>query len=165
MKTKKRTKVSRMSGKGMGTHGSGARKNKKKSGHKGGVGMAGSGKRADHKKTLVQKMYGHKYFGKQGFTRGKNMRDIRQRINLKEIIANLAKYGKKTKDGWEISIQKYKILGVGDVKEKLIITCLEISKSAREKIEKAGGKVIVKEIKIAKTPLVQYTKKKKEGKK
>jgi large subunit ribosomal protein L15 len=161
MKTNKRSKVSRMSGKGMGTHGSGARKNKRKSGNKGGTGLAGTGKRADHKKTMVQKLYGHKYFGKQGVTRGMNARDTRQRINLKDITLNLEKYGKKKGDSWELDLKKHKILGIGEVKEKLIIDCLEISKSAREKIEKAGGKVIVKEIKKAETPLVQHVKVKK----
>jgi len=57
-----------MHGRKMGTHGGGARKKKKKSGSKGGVGMAGSGKRADQKKTLIIKKDGNKYFGKQGVT-------------------------------------------------------------------------------------------------
>ena len=56
MRTKKTKKVKGQRGLGMGTHGSGARKNKRKSGNKGGCGMSGSGKRADHKKTLVQKL-------------------------------------------------------------------------------------------------------------
>ena len=55
MRTKTRKKSSRMHGKGMGTHGGGARKKRKGSGHRGGKGMSGSGKRADHKKTLVTK--------------------------------------------------------------------------------------------------------------
>ena len=49
----------------MGTHGTGARKKAKGTGHRGGKGMSGSGKRADHKKTLITKLYGHKYFGKR----------------------------------------------------------------------------------------------------
>ncbi len=44
MKTHKRKKSSRMHGKGMGTHGGGARVKRKKSGHRGGKGMSGSGK-------------------------------------------------------------------------------------------------------------------------
>jgi large subunit ribosomal protein L15 len=161
MKIKKRKKYSRMHGHGMGTAGTGARKNKRKSGNKGGGGMSGSGKRADHKKTLVNKMYGHNYFGKQGITSRKTKRDVRQRINLKELIFNVTKFGKKTKDGWEISLPKYKILGTGEVKEKLIINCLEASASAIEKVEKAGGKIIVKQIKVMETPFVEHTKKKK----
>jgi len=155
MKIKKRTKESRMSGKGMGTHGTGSRKNKRKSGHKGGVGMAGSGKRADHKKTLVQKKYGHNYFGKKGITRGNNKRDIRQRINIREILSNIEKYGKKSKEGWEISLPNYKILGVGEVREKLILTCLEASNSAIEKVEKEGGKIIFSRKKIKESSTTQ----------
>lgn len=140
-KTHKRTKCSRMHGHGMGTHGTGCRKNKRKSGQQGGVGMSGSGKRADQKKTLVLKLYGNKYFGKQGITSKGTARDKRQRINIKDLISNIEKYGKKTKEGWEISLPKYKILGDGEVKEKLKIKCLEASQSAIEKIEKAGGSI------------------------
>ena len=138
-KTHKRKKSSR--DKGSKTVRYGARKKHKKSGHKGGVGMAGSGKRADQKKTLVLKLYGNKYFGKQGITSKGTKRDIRQRINLKDLILNIEKYGKKTKDTWEINIPKYKILGDGEVKEKLNIKCLEASQSAIEKVKRAGGKI------------------------
>ncbi len=142
-KTHKRKKVSRMHGRKMGTHGWGARKKHKKSGHRGGTGMAGTGKRGDSKTTLVTKLYGHTYFGKQGITSRKTQKDNRQRINLQQITKNIEKYGKKTAKGWEINLKKYKILGTGDVKEKLIITALEASESAINKIEKAGGQVIL----------------------
>jgi large subunit ribosomal protein L15 len=158
----KRKKGSRMHGKGMGTHGSGARKNKRKSGHKGGIGMSGTGKRADHKKTLVLKLYGNDYFGKQGITSRGTKRDTRQRINVGEISSNLEKFGKKTAEGFEVSLKKYKILGKGNVDEKLIVTCFEASKSAIEKIEAAGGKVTVKEIKVIETPFVQKPEKAKK---
>ena len=154
MKTKKRKKSSRMHGHGMGTHGSGSRKNKRKSGHKGGVGMSGSGKRADHKKTLITKLYGHNYFGKQGVTSRGTKRDTRQRINVGDIEKNLEKYAKKTSAGYEVNLENYKILGEGVVKNKLIVTCFEISASAKEKIEKAGGSVKVKEFKKIVTPKV-----------
>jgi large subunit ribosomal protein L15 len=62
MKIKKRKKSTRMHGRGMGTHGGGARKKRKGSGHRGGIGMAGTGKRADQKKTLILKLYGNNYF-------------------------------------------------------------------------------------------------------
>ena len=154
MKTIKRKKSSRMHGKGMGTHGSGARKNKRKSGNKGGCGMSGSGKRADHIKTLVQKLYGHKYFGKQGITSRGTKRDVRQRINLFDIETNIEKYGKKKGDGYEIVLKNYKILGKGEIKTKMVITCLEASKSAIEKVKKAGGEIKVKEVKKIVTPKI-----------
>jgi len=122
-KTHKRKKVSRMHGRKMGTHGWGARKKHKKSGHRGGTGMAGTGKRGDSKTTLI----------------------TRQRINLQQIEKNLEKYGKKTAKGWEVNLKKYKILGEGEVKEKLIITAFAASESALKKVQKAGGQIILPE--------------------
>jgi large subunit ribosomal protein L15 len=144
-KTHKRKKVSRMHGRKMGSHGWGARKKHKKSGHRGGTGMAGTGKRGDQKITLITKLYGHEYFGKQGITSRKTKRDTRQRINLQQIEKNLEKYGKKTTKGWEINLPKYKILGEGEVKEKLIIKAFEASESALKKVKKAGGEIILPE--------------------
>ena len=151
MIAKKRTKASRQHGRNMGTHGGGARKKRKGSGHRGGKGMSGSGKRADHKKTLVIKLYGNEYFGKQGITSRGTERDTRQRINLQQIENNLEKYGKKVGDKWEINLKNYKILGTGDVKSKLIITAMEASKSAIEKVKGKGGEIIlpVKKEKVA----------------
>ncbi|MAG79173.1 hypothetical protein CMI40_02245 [Candidatus Pacearchaeota archaeon] len=143
IKTKKRKKSSRDHGRGMGTHGWGARKKHKKSGHKGGKGMSGSGKRADHKKTLINKLYGHKYFGKQGITSRGTKRDTRQRINLRQIELNPLKYGKKVGDKFEINLLNYKILGTGVIKNKLIIKAKEASLSAIEKIKEAGGEIIL----------------------
>ena len=143
MKTHKRKKSSRAHGRGMGTHGTGARKNKRKSGHKGGKGMSGSGKRADHKKTLINKLYGHGYFGKQGITSKGTKRDTRKRINLQQIELNLEKYGKKKGDSFEINLKNYKILGGGEIKNKLIIKAKEASKSAIEKVKKVGGEIIL----------------------
>ncbi len=149
-KTHKRRKVSRMHGRKMGTHGWGARKKHKKSGHRGGTGMAGTGKRGDQKTTLITKLYGHDYFGKQGITSRKTKRDTKQRINIQQIEKNLDKYGKKTARGWEINLENYKILGEGEIKEKLIIKALEASESALKKIKKARGEIILPEKKNSK---------------
>ncbi len=145
IKTHKRRKSSRMHGHGRGTHGYGERKKHKHSGHKGGKGMSGSGKRADQKKTLVLKLYGNDYFGKQGVTSRRTARDTRQRINIDTIEKNLETYGKKEGEKWVINLENYKILGNGNVKSKLFITAKEASKSAIEKIEKAGGQIILSE--------------------
>lgn len=178
VKTHKRKKSTRQHGRNMGTHGGGARKKNKGTGHRGGKGMSGSGKRADHKKTLITKLYGNDYFGKQGITSRGTERDKRLRINLGQIQSNPEIYGhqgrtpkdskekslqgaKKTSKGWEINLSNYKVLGTGEVKDKMIITCLEASKSAIEKVKKAGGEVIVKEVKKIETPLVEHVKKKK----
>ena len=138
---KKRTKASRMHGHGMGTHGGGARKKRKGSGHRGGVGMSGTGKRADHKKTKMNKLYGNKYFGKQGITSRGTKRDKRQRINIGEIQ-------KKYKAG-ELNLSKYKILGDGEIKDKFIIKAKEASYSAIEKVKKAGGEIVLPVKKVA----------------
>lgn len=158
----KRKKSSRIHGKNMGTAGTGARKNKRGSGNRGGIGMSGTGKRADHKKTLVQKLHGHGYFGKQGITSKRSKRDIRQRINVGEIQSNLERFAKKKGDGFEVSMPTYKILGAGEVKDKLFITCMEISESAKAKVEAANGTVTLKEKKVLETPFVEKPKKKKE---
>lgn len=148
MKIKKRKKVSRMHGRKMGTHGWGARKKHKKSGHRGGTGMAGTGKRADQKKTLVNKLYGGGYFGKQGITSKKTQKDKRDRINIQDIELNLGSYikrgiAKKTDKGFEVDLGSYKILGNGNIKSKLIIKAKSASKSATEKIKKIGGEIIL----------------------
>ncbi len=150
-KIKKRKKNSRM--RGTGTHGGGARKKRKKSGHRGGSGMSGSGKRADNKKTLINKKYGHDYFGKRGLTSRKSEKDKRKRINLRDIFLDLESYlksGKAKKSGQkiEINLKKYKILGKGDIgkfkiKEKLLIKAYDASKSAKEKVSKIGGEIIL----------------------
>ncbi len=145
-KVKKRKKKSRMNGKNMGTHGWGARKKHKKSGHRGGSGMSGTGKRSDQKKTLVIKLYGHKYFGKQGVTSRKTKRDIRQRINLADLELKLGKLAKKTAKGFEINLENYKILNKSKdykVKNKLFIRALAASKSAIEAVKKAGGEILL----------------------
>ena len=136
-----------MHGHNMGTHGGGARKKRKGSGHRGGIGMSGSGKRADHKKTLITKLYGNKYFGKQGITSRGTKRDTRKKINVGDIQ-------KKYKPG-ELDLSKHKILGEGEIKDKFVIKALGASKSAIEKVKAAGGEIILpvkKEKKIVKAP-------------
>ena len=129
-----------MYGKNMGTHGGGARKKRKGSGHRGGKGMSGSGKRADHKKTLVIKKFGHGYFGKKGETSIGTKRDKRNRINLEQIQKQIGKY--KNEKG-EVVLKNYKILGKGEIKEKIIIRAKEASKSAIEKVKEKGGEIVL----------------------
>lgn len=152
-KTSKRSKASRMHGRRSGTSGRGARKKAKGSGHRGGIGMSGSGKRADHKKTLITKNYGSSYFGKKGKTSRGTKKDKRKRINLYDVLERLDNY-KKTSKGYEIDLKDYKILGKGEISEKLIIKAKEASKSALEKVKKAGGEIILdkKEKKVEKKP-------------
>lgn len=152
-KTHKTKKSKKQVGKGMGTHGRGARKAGKDKGHKGGIGMAGSGKRADHHKSRIINMYGNDYFGKSGVTSRSTKKDKRDRINLFDIQ-------NKYKPG-EINLENYKILGTGEIKDKFTIKAREASKTAIKKIEAAGGKIIIPEKKKIETPLVQKPEKKK----
>ena len=85
----KRKKLSRY--RGSHTHGGGAKKKRRGSGHRGGVGMAGSGKRADHKKQMVFKLYGKNYFGKHGFKTHPKKIKIKI-INLEDLERNLNLY-------------------------------------------------------------------------
>jgi len=135
-KTKKRKKSKRQ--RGGTTYGHGSRKKWRSSGEQGGHGMSGTGKRADHKKSLIIKLYGNSYFGKQGITSKSTKRKKSFIINLREIIE---KFPGKT----DISLKKYKILGDGELKTKLAITARAFTESAKEKIEKAGGKIIISE--------------------
>ena len=47
-----------------------------------------------------------------------------------------------SKDGINISLKGYKILGDGDVNKKLVIQASAASKSAIEKVKKSGGEII-----------------------
>lgn len=133
MKLKKRNKKSRARGdRTLGW----AMKKHKGSGNRGGKGMAGTGKRADQRKTWVIK-YRFPYFGKQGFT----SRSTKKRINK---VMNLRDINERYNSG-EIDLSEYKILGAGEIDGKFIIKARSVSKSAREKIEKAGGKIILSE--------------------
>jgi len=84
------------------------------------------------------------------------------------IIVNLSKIEKKFEDGAKITPQalvekriiknflqrmpKVKILGTGEMKKKFVFENCLVSKSAKEKIEKAGGEVILKEVVIKEKP-------------
>jgi large subunit ribosomal protein L15 len=123
----------------------GARKKWKSSGHKGGKGMAGTGKRADHKKSLIIKLYGNDYFGKQGITSRGTKKDRRKEMNLRDIETNFDSLMKKHGKGNELDLSEYKILGEGELSKKIIIKAFAFSVGAKEKIEKIGGSAIAKE--------------------
>ncbi len=116
-------------------HGKSAKKHKGK-GTSGGKGMSGSGKRADQKKTYVLR-YRWPYFGKKARIKEKKQR---KKKGSKQI--NIGDIQKKYKPG-EIDLSEYKVLGEGEIKDCFIIKARGFSKQAREKIEKAGGKIIV----------------------
>ncbi len=143
-KIKKRKKRSRL--RGSKTAFWGARKNHKKSGHRGGKGMAGTGKRAGQKKTWVLAKQPD-YLGKEGL---KSKREKIKVVNVEYIQKNLNKLvkkgkAKKTGKGYEVDLGNHKLLGKGEIKEKVIVKCKEVSKSAKQKIEKVNGEIILPE--------------------
>lgn len=126
---------------GRTTHGHGSRKKWKGSGHWGGKGMAGTGKRADHKKSLVIKLYGNKYFGKQGITSKGTKRKKEKKINLVDIEKNYDSLMKKFGKNGLLDLSEYKILGDGEITKKIRIKAMNASESAKSKIEKSGGEI------------------------
>lgn len=142
MRIHKRSKNSRI--RGSRTAGWGFRQKHKGHGNKGGFGKAGTGKRADHKKQVaLESDKKRKYFGRQGATsRGTEINKY-EKINLCDVKDNLFR-----KDGDKINLSKHKVLGKGNG-FKAEIKALSASKSAIEKMEKAGGKIILPEVKVA----------------
>lgn len=136
MKVHKRPKNSRI--RGARTVGWGFRQKHKGHGNKGGFGMAGTGKKADHKKQVaVMADKKKKYFGKQGVTSRGTAVHKYEKINLYSIKDNLF-----VKEGQKIDLSKHKILGTGDG-FKAEILALGATKAAIEKIAKAGGKIVL----------------------
>ncbi len=147
MRLKKRRKSSRFAGSQTAKRGKKART--RGSGNQGGKGWAGTGKRADQKKTLVIKLTGgNNYFGKSKTLRRGTAPEKREVINLSEIeriMDFLVKQGiaKENKGFYELDYKNYKILGDGGIKLKLKIKASAASKSAIEKVRKAGGEIIL----------------------
>lgn len=143
----KRKKNSRQ--RGSWTHGWGAKKKHRGAGHRGGRGNAGTGKKGDAKKTRYWK--DSQYFGKHGFTSTSQKAGKITTINLahlETILETLMAKGKATKQKDMIQINlsdlKYnKLLGAGNLTAKLEITVEEASEAAINKVEKAGGKVML----------------------
>ena len=74
----------------------------------------------------------------------KNMLEVADLILLpkrRAIKINLEEINKHVKDGENIIIPG-KVLGLGNVQKKFNIAALNFSESAREKLEKAGCKII-----------------------
>lgn len=120
---------------GSKTCGWGSKKTHRGAGGRGGRGMAGAGKRAKHKKIGILKEFGNAYFGKKGFRRPQKVLEFSKIINVGDLNFKEGKVD-LTKLGYT------KLLGKGSINKKYEITIKSFSKSAKEKIEKAGGKII-----------------------
>lgn len=114
------------------THAYGSSKKHRGKGSRGGRGMAGS---ARHRKTYLLK-YSPGYMGKKGFKSktGKRLRSINLR-NLEKMAGSSKKI--------DLAALGYdKVLGTGEIKARLEVKADYFSASAKEKIEKAGGKAV-----------------------
>ena len=70
------------------------------------------------------------------------------RLHAEVNVSKLERHGLEH----EIIVVPGKLLGAGDLSKKLIVAAYRASKSAREKIEKAGGRVISMDDLIAGNP-------------
>jgi len=139
MKIHKRSKRTRL--RGSRSAGTGFRKKKKGHGNKGGHGWSGTGKRGSQKqqKALMyaQSLGFDKYFGKRGLTSAPTTIKKTEQINLDDIKANFF-----VKEGQKIELKEHKILGDGEG-FKAEIHAAAASQSAIEKMNKAGGKIVL----------------------
>jgi len=152
MDVKKRKKRSRH--RGTHTHGRGAKKKARGSGHRGGVGKAGTGKRADQKKSMLYTKIGKtlrtnrkKYFGTDKVRRAASKIEAKI-ISLENIMNDLDSYVKKglatiNKGVYEFNLHDYKIIGNANMDVKLKINAGAASKGALEAIKKSGGEIVI----------------------
>ena len=141
MRLKKTKKAKKL--RGTNSHAHGSRNKWRKSGNKGGVGMAGSGKRGDQKKTMITAKYGNKYFGRQGITSKGTERKKILKINVRDIEKNFDSLMKKFGKGDVLDMSSYKLLGEGELNKKVKLKVKEASAGAIKKVEGAGGNVEV----------------------
>ena len=133
------------------THGGGHRKKRRGAGSRGGRGNAGTGKRAGQKKAGMVPKLG---VLTSGFTpRGREFKS-KQSINLSDLSSVkldrwvAEKKATKQDDTYVIDLTKLgyqKLLGTGNINLKLQVIVNKVSKLAVEKLEKAGGKVVIVE--------------------
>lgn len=116
-------------------------------GNIGGKGRAGRGKRASHRKQEFLKKKDR--LGKKGFKRPQTLKEEKETINVGKINEKAREWveeglAEKKEEGILLDISELgydKVLGRGGVNKNLIIEGKEFSEKARDKIEKAGGKI------------------------
>ena len=136
--SRKRKKVVKM--RGSKSHGYGYKKKHRGKGSKGGKGMAGSFK---HKKSWIFR-YDRGHLGKAKGFKSMKQREIKpdyRAINLRDI-QKLADRNSLTGVIDLKSLGYEKVLASGELKKPIEIKAKYFSKSAEEKIQKFGGKVL-----------------------
>lgn len=143
MVIKKRSKRSRY--RGSWTHGGGHKKKRRGAGSRGGRGRGGFGKRGQQRLPTAQKR--KEKLGRNDFFRHGIKRKIKT-INLEDLNKLVGKGKIKSEGIIDLGDLGYnKLLGSGQIKNKLKIKVDYFSKKAEEKIAQAGGKIIQKKIK------------------
>lgn len=154
MRIKKRRKSRRF--RGSHTHGRGFKKKARGSGHRGGVGMAGTGKRGDQRKSMILKnTFEEKYFGKRQtrlwFGKPKLETFNLTNISLSSLLSK--KIAKESAGKYEISIPKHKVVGELTKDVKLVIHANSASEGAIASVKKHGGDIVLsavkKEVKVS----------------
>jgi large subunit ribosomal protein L15 len=84
------------------------------------------------------------YFGKHGFTSPQSLKRKENTLNIKQLSELTAETaGEKGKAHVDLTSLGYtKLLGTGKITKPLTVTVPACSKSAAEKIKKAGGQVL-----------------------
>ena len=120
---------------GSKTHGYGCRKKHRGAGSKGGHGYAGSHK---HKWTKIVKEEPD-HFGKKGFHRP--VESINSAITIN--ICDLEMFKDEEINLSELGFDK--LLGKGSLSRKVNVRVASFTEKAKDKIEKAGGKIITEQ--------------------
>ncbi len=145
MKITKRKNKKGLGYRGNRTQGYGIHKKHRGGGSKGGKGYGGSKK---HKRIGYLK-YEPEHFDRTGFiSMSKKQNRVFKSINVDELAKLMQKGGEKDIDLTKKNI--HKLLGKGKIDFAVTITVDKASVRAIEKVESAGGKVIVKEQKKSK---------------
>ena len=85
------------------------------------------------------------YFGKKGFTSPQSLKRKENPINIKQLNELVVK-APDEKNEMQINLTQMgytKLLGAGKLTKPLIITVSSYSKTAAEKVKKAGGQILV----------------------
>jgi large subunit ribosomal protein L15 len=114
---------------GSRTHGGGTHKNRRGAGSRGGRGNAGGCKHH-----FQREMMRGRAMGKHGF----------YKHNAKEVdIVNVGELDSMIGEDGRIDLGKVKVLGKGNISRPVTVSAKAFSVAAREKIEEAGGEVVV----------------------
>lgn len=142
MTVNRRSKNSRQ--RGSWTHGGGAKKKRRGSGHRGGHGFSGTGKKASQKKPSV---WNPRHIGKYGFKKKGIVKDVNT-VNLEYL--NKLSLENKIKDSINLKDLGFnKLLGKGKLTKKLKIIVESASEKAVQRVKAAGGEVLLPKVERA----------------